>query len=176
MSKEGDFTLQIQPQPEGMNPNLDTETPSTSEGEGEAPEPAESEMVLDEDLFKVLAASIFDLIAARKGEHWKLSEPEVNALAAPGTRVANRLMEKLGVQNTEQSDYVILLLTVLAIVASRMMEDGRLRREAELASERKAGSGLQAPSTTIEKPEEVFRPQPPTASGNPFEGGSLNGR
>ena len=72
-----------------LDRELETAFPPGGAPAAAAPEPSPAEL-LDEATMKMFLAVPFDFIAARKGEHWKLSPEESAALVPLACKVANK--------------------------------------------------------------------------------------
>lgn len=62
----------------------------TATAEAVAPDPTIAPELLDEATLRLILSMPFDFIAARKGEHWKLSPEELAAVAPLAAKVANK--------------------------------------------------------------------------------------
>ncbi|CAM2915250.1 hypothetical protein [Erysipelothrix tonsillarum] len=80
-----------------------------------------AETELTADMLASLIGVIFNLIAVRAGDHWKMNEKEAYALAEPITRILARhdLVGKAG----EYGDYIALTVAIGGIIGPKVMYD-----------------------------------------------------
>lgn len=97
------------PTPKPRKPRKPRNTTPTKKKDGE----------MTAEMLSSLLGVIFNLVALRAGDHWKLSQGEALALAEPITRILSRhdLVGKAG----EYGDYVALVVAVGGIVVPKVM-------------------------------------------------------
>lgn len=83
-----------------------------------APEP----MKTDGAIFEAPAKMIFDLIAARRGPHWRLTDAEAKGVAATFAPVWDIYIPKVA---NKHKELTMFLMTVGAIITGRAAQDGK---------------------------------------------------
>jgi hypothetical protein len=87
--------------------------------------------VLDSATVELLLSMPFDFIAARNGEHWKLTPAERAALVPVATRVANKYSPAL---LAKWADEAALATVLVVIIFQRVQVDNELKaKKAEAA-------------------------------------------
>lgn len=120
-------------------------------GEGAAVEP---EVLFDPALVSLLVGIPFDLLAARRGEHWRLSDGEKDAIVPVLGRVLDKyLPSALGRFGDE-----LALLTVLSIVVVP-----RIQRDAQIEADAAAVAPGHPGAPRYDRPD-AGAPPPPQAA------------
>ena len=106
--------------PEGVTKEASAAPPGVTPEEG----------LLDPATIEMLLAMPFDYIAARKGDHWKLSPEEKAALVPVATRVANKYSPALLAQWADEAALAVVLLVVI-VKRTRMDHELEAKKAAE---------------------------------------------
>ena len=103
--------------------------PGVSAGDGEAAEPGVAIAdtgVLDGATVELLLSMPFDFIAARNGDHWKLTPAEKAALVPVATRVANKYSPAL---LAKWADEAALATVLVVILYKRLQVDDAIKEK-----------------------------------------------
>jgi len=144
------------PSPPRLDRDDEESDDKESDDEESTADPAEEVPELEPEQLALVFETTLDLVADRRGEHWKLDDEESQKLGVAWTPVANEYLPYVFREHTQIG---IALIATTSIIGPRLMEDKRLReKEAQRERERENGT-----PGTVREPEPEHDPDEWTA-------------